>query len=276
MSRFAFVYPLAGAAVGVTLLAAGCPQQGSILGGGLTGTTLSGFDQDAIAAGLQSIESATSSINTTQYVTEQEQSTARDTNCPTVDLAASTTGGFNLSVGVDFGTEECTPPFGGEYCKGSASGTISALTSTLALNFEALQCDGKSLDGTVEFGYEQTADNVSVTGDWDITYAEGDSTVALNATGEATFTFVDLSTTFVSLNGVIDDNGKEYSCEWSNIVTSVFDNDNYIPQAGEMNISGNGIKTMTVRFNAGSPSTGDVEVSINGGAFFVYNLFEQE
>lgn len=275
MSRFSIEKQIACAAVGVALLAGGCPQQTAGIGGGLTGSTLSNSDQDAIAAAVAALESATNSINTSQDVVQLQEQTARETDCPTVEFSASNAGGLTAAVSVDFGTS-CTPSTGNSSCGGTASGSLSALTSTLSLNFESLTCDGKSLNGTVEFGFESAESAVTVTGDWDITFSEGESTVGLDATGEATFDIDDLSTTFVSVTGVIDDNGDEFACEWDNVVTSYFNNDNFIPQAGEINLSGNGIKSMTVRFNATSPSTGDVEVSINGGAFFVYNLFEQE
>jgi hypothetical protein len=266
---------LALTAVGVTMLAGGCPQQTAGLGGSLAGTTLTSSDQDAIAAAVAAFESATNTVNTTQNVAQEEEQTALDTGCPTVEFSASNTGGLNLAVSVDFG-DSCTPSTGFDTCGGTASGTLSALTQTLTLNFESLNCDSKSLNGVVEFGFATTESSVSVTGDWDIAYTEGESTVGLDATGEATFDFTQLSTTFVSLTGVIDDNGDQYACEASNVVTSYFNNDNFIPESGEIALSGNGIKNMTVIFDADSPSTGTVQVSINGGEPFTYNLFEQD
>jgi hypothetical protein len=275
MSRFGIEKQVAWAAAAAALFATGCPQQAPSIGGGLNSSVLATADEDAIAAALAALESATTSINTTQNVTQTDPQTSRVTDCPTVEFSAGNTSGLNVAVSVDFGTS-CTPSTGNSSCGGAASGSLSVLTSTLSLNFDSLTCDGKSLNGSVAFGFENAESSVTVTGDWDLTFSDGASTVGLDATGEATFDTNLLSTTFVSVTGVLDDNGDKYSSEWDGVVTSFFNNDNFIPQAGEISLSGNKIKDMTIRFNASSPSTGDVEVSINGGASFVYNLFTHE
>ena len=46
-----------------------------------------------------------------------------------------------------------------------------------------------------------------------------------------------------------------------------------IPFSGETTVSGDGIRTMIVRFNENSPSTGVVEVSIDGSPFVEVPLY---
>ena len=50
--------------------------------------------------------------------------------------------------------------------------------------------------------------------------------------------------------------------------------ESYIPYAGTMTLTGTDIRSYTVRFSTDSPTTGVVEVSINGSPYFEVDLDE--
>jgi len=58
------------------------------------------------------------------------------------------------------------------------------------------------------------------------------------------------------------------------LVVSLVQNESLIPTGGIVTILNDDTRTIIVRFNENSPTTGEVEISINGSDFFAVNLEE--
>src|SRR5262249_54777626 len=125
------------------------------------------------------------------------------------------------------------------------------------------------------FDFVQSQSNeATFTGNWNLSYADGGSTIGTDGAGTATHDPVAETTTIETFAGSLTDGGKSYGCTMTDLVTSYASNSNFVPQSGTVKLTGGNIDSVTVQFQATSPATGDVLVSIDGGAFFSYNLFE--
>ncbi len=271
-----------GAAAALSLLLLGCPADttndtGNTGGTGSTDTsdTLNETQTEALTAALDSVESLTTSVGTTQGATQGEDSQASlsTTNtCPAVSFQAATAAVVDASLTLDFG-DGCNALGSDDYfCSGQASGEFS---STLAVEFTALSCNNNSLDGTVDFSFDRDGDDVNFSGGWDLVATQGDATLRTEGEGDATYVAEDAATTINVFTGSIrTHDGETYGFDLATIATSYATYGNFIPFDGELTLSGATIESFTVRFDANSPTTGDVQVSVNGGDFVDYNLFE--
>lgn len=258
--------------LGLVCLVAGCPQQQVDSSAG--SDQLTADQAAAIDAAIGSIESLTGSLNTTQDATGGESQASRTTSaCPEASFSADTSNGLALAVSLDFG-DGCDVVGSTDYsCSGSISGTYSQSAQTFDAQFGALTCNGYTLEGSLSFQYEITTTTIGVTGAWDIRYADGSSSVETAGTGAASYDSNSAATTFSTFEGDVTSDGQTYGLDLLNIVTSITNNGNFIPQAGAMTLSGQTFDSVRITFNSTSPSTGEVEVSINDGPSFAYNLF---
>lgn len=259
---------------GVVCLLAGCPQQQT---GSSTGTQqVSGGQAAAIEAAIQSIESLTGSLNTTQNATGGDAQASRTSStCPEASFSADTTDGLSLAVALDFG-DGCDVLGSTAYsCSGSVSGSFSQSASTIDAQFGALTCNGYALEGSLSFTYDVTPTTISALGAWDITYSDAASSVSTTGSGQASYDSTSAATTFASFEGDVTADDETYGVTLVNVTTSLANNGNFIPQGGTMTLTGQTFDSIAVTFTATSPSTGDVTVSINGGPSFGYNLFDE-
>jgi hypothetical protein len=265
-------------AVGFALLA-GCPQNATNTGGtSSSGDSLSTTEQDAISAALASVESLVTSVDTTQTAAGGDSAAARTAtdNCPLATFSASNEGGLSLAVGLDFG-DGCNVLGSDDYfCSGSASGEFSAANGALVLTFESLNCGSKSLVGDVAFTFTSSDALVTLSGQWNVNYSDSTQTVGTIGDGEATFDGDTKSTTVTTFSGSVNFGTQTSECEMTGLVTSLANNGNFVPSAGTLALSGPTVDDVVVTFDANSPSTGDVQVSINGKPSFTYNLFDGE
>ncbi len=274
------------ACVSLLSLLVGCPQ-GSTAGiwnNGSGGGTddddaqLSNDETAAINAALDSVESLTTSVGTTQGATEGEDSQAslNTTNtCPAVSFQASTQASIDSTLSLDFG-DGCNALGSDDYfCSGSATGNFSATNSTIAVEFDALTCNNKSLNGSIDLSFDRMSSDVNVTGDWDLVFTVDAETLRTEGTGDATYFGEDAVTTFDAFDGSVrTHDGETYGFDLETVSTSYATYGNFIPFGGEMTLSGESIGSLTIRFDTSSPTTGDVQVSINGGSYLDYNLFD--
>lgn len=258
----------------VALASFGCePATDGTLGGSNTGI-VSG-DSAAIDSALAAISSTATSVDTSQNAFSNSTQTGRAANsaCPEITFSGGNTNGLSLSVALDFGSG-CAVDGIDLFCSGSAAGAISTADGTLSLSFDALSCDERSLSGDVTYSFQVTSENVSTTGNWDLSFTDHGKTVAVTSTGNASHNRTTHVTTFAIVDGTATADGDTYDFNWKNVATSFFNNGNFVPQAGQITVTNDRGRTLAVKFDANSPSTGDVLVSVNGGEFVTYNIFE--
>lgn len=279
MRRLTTVYGALGALLSLALLMGqGCP--------GITpppsAEDLSAAERAAIdtlveAAGALTSASSTSQSASDVSVQNAQVSPASSTggSCPAVTGSASIENGLFFSVTIDFGD----PPGcsilgqGGYLCSGNATGSYSSGDGQLDLVFNTVSCNGNSLDGSAALTYAIADLTLALTGDFDLTWVSGDDAVTAAGEGTCYYNRDTATTTIVAFDGTISDGESDWSAALYDLVVSYQNNPTLIPSAGEATVSGSEIRTLTIRFNAGSPSTGEVSVSIAGGPFFTVNLF---
>lgn len=271
MRNFIFVALLSTAAI----YAIGCPAASET--GGTTTTSLESADSETIAAVLAAVSSTATSMDTSQSALTDSAQTGRTANsaCPEITFAASNNSGVSLSVALDFGAG-CSVDAIDLFCAGSATGALSTADGSFQLSFDGLSCDDRALDGSVNYTFEITESSVTTAGTWDLSYTDAGGSVEVTSTGNASHDRTAHATTFSLVDGSVVADGKTYDFNWTNVTTSYFANGNFVPQAGQIIVTNENNRSLTVKFDANSPSTGNVLVSINGGAFFTYNLFDQE
>lgn len=256
------------------VLPAGCPQQAT--NNSNSSTQVSASEAAAIGAAINSIESLTGSLNTTQDAAGGDSQSARTTSaCPEATFTASNTDGLALNATLDFG-DGCDVLGSPDYsCSGSVAGTFTQSTNSLFAQFGALTCNGHTIEGTLTVGFNATTDSIGFTGDWNIIYGDADGDVTTIGNGDATYDRTAATTTFSTFEGEITTGGATYGVGATNVVTSLSNNGNFVPQAGAVTLTGPTFDSVVVHFDSTSPATGAVQVSVNGGDFFSYNLFEQ-
>jgi hypothetical protein len=281
MRRVANVRTAVMFACGSVLWLGGCP----VRTGDSQSTELTGTEQDGVAAAAKASESLAQAINTAKNTAEtgENQSACHVPtptssqeltfgSCPEVTMAVAQEEP-NFSVTLDFGDDGCNPGGLSELtCAGSATGTYDQQAGTLAVSFDGVNCNDTSLDGDIDVSFDIDGYTVSLDGDWDLTYVEGDDTVLTDGGGEGSYDATTKVTTISSFEGTVSDGTNSWNATLSNIQISYATYENLIPFAGEATISDSGGRTITVRFDADSPATGVVEVSVNGSPFFEVDL----
>jgi len=206
-------------------------------------------------------------------IPEEEPDTNVMGTCPVVTTTALEEGlGRILTIG--FGASPCPPEvFPGLSCSGSATGALNRADRTVALNFNSLSCDSTTLNGLVQAIYDFSPSGVNLNGSFNLTWlSEGRTFTITGNTSLIGHDRVTHATTIGSLNALVSEGDATYTVSLADVVVSYQNNANLIPSAGVIVISGPNIRTLTIRFNAESPVTGEAEVRIGGGPFFTVNL----
>jgi hypothetical protein len=269
------------------ILIGGCPQSGNSGASGGTNTTsntLTSGEQQSVEAGLNATASLAGATNTTQSTAGDDAQSSLDTpglqsfgTCPEVTLTPAT-GEQDAKVfvaSVDFG-DGCYP--GGEagqdkyFVSGSAEGSFDQATQTVAMQFNSLSVNGATLDGTCDVALAWASDGLVLDGAWNLNYTAGEIAYSTNGDGTAKYDPSTQATTISTFTGSIEDGTETYAAELSNVMTSYNTYGNIIPSSGAMTLSGPEIRSLEIRFNAESPTTYVVEVSINGGEFFEWEI----
>ncbi len=192
--------------------------------------------------------------------------------CPEVTFD-STLGNAALDVLIDFGsgcTLSASPAFA---CSGSAEGRLDAVGRTIDLTFNSIGCtDDRSLSGEVSMVYDTTSFEVSLDGQWDLTYTVKDSTLQSTGDGSVVYDADEQVTTITQYQGHASQNGNQWDVTIDSLKISFIHYGSFMPFAGTITVTGSAVRNLTIRCNADSPSTGDVEISINGSDFFTVNL----
>jgi hypothetical protein len=283
MRRVANVWTAAVFACALVAWLAGCPQ----MTGNGDRTELTDNEKEAVAATAKSSESLAQAIGTAKNTadTGENQSACHVPlpvgpqeltfgTCPVVTLAAAEEP-LSFSVTLDFGEGGCNPASEADFtCAGSATGTYDQQASTLTVSFDEVSCNETSLDGDIDVSFDIEGYTVQLNGEWALTYQDGDDTINTDGDGDGSYDATTGVTTISSFMGTVSDGTNSWDATLSNIEISYATYESLIPYAGEATIAGADARTLTVRFSTDSPTTGVVEVSVEGSPFFEVILFE--
>lgn len=273
--RVSIVFLAALASVG-SLVPAGCTGPAAT---SYTVHDLSTAEKASVQAALRSfisVQQATTACRGVSLVDSPQEGQLDPTavlsftvgTCPIVEFEQSGGNPANVTVTADFG-DGCNPAGAAEFtCSGSTTGTLNVSTSTFSMTFDALLCNGRALAGTVDAGYSADQGVVQIDGDWDLTYTEASRQTATQGAGQALYSDAQRETTVPAFEGTLQESAESYALTMSDVALSYQNNAILIPYAGEIAVSGSSIRSLTVRFDADSPTTGYVEVSIDGSPFF--------
>ena len=268
------------------VMVGGCPQDGTDNTGGTDNTSLTAAEKDALVTGSQSCQSLGNAAGVTKSSAQDDNSsfdvpsipnnatTYTFGNCPEVTMSVDNLSSLTFELDVDFGNG-CSPYVTQEDydCTGSASGTFSQAAKNINLTFNEISCGYATLDGGVDVNYDVSGQVITLDGAWDLDYEDDIGPIQTDGEGTASYDAENLITTFSIFNGTITDTQVTWTMGLSGIKMSYPTYGNYIPYAGEATVSGTEIRTFKVKFDEDSPTTGIVQVSIAGGAYFDVDLY---
>lgn len=268
----------------------GCPAASTPTDDGTNGQEqLTGAEQQTLGNASGATVSLCGATTTAQGAVNDESeqagldlpiTTSRDFGtCPHVSLEASALGSGGegaWAFSVDFGTG-CQPPGFDELTfAGSASGSMSALEQSFSLQFDDLTMGDDSLTGQADLAYQRSDGQLSFTGTWGLTYtsAADDFQAHTDGTGTVQYSPQDGVTTIATFTGNVSDDDVDASVTMTDVQVSYAQYGSFIPYAGTMTIAGNDIRPLTITFDENSPTTGQVQVSIDGGPSIYIDISE--
>jgi len=237
---------------------------------------------DEIETAAQSAASLAQAGGTTQNISGGGSDSAGLTvfnagttgTCPEVEISLSNISGLEFSVSLDFGDGCAVLGSDDHVCSGSAAGSISQLNQSVEMSFDELQCTGGSLNGEVAATFDITAEEVELDGEWNLSASQDSASWTTDGDGTVVYDRAGGFTTITSFTGSIGNGATSWSATFTDVVISYQNNANLIPNAGTIVISGSDIPEITLQFDSDSPSTGEVEVSINGSPAVTVDLDE--
>ena len=240
---------------------------------------LTDAEKSAIQASAKSASAMSQAVGTTQSavtadLTGTGKAAARAVTvgtCPQVTTTVTNLVTLTFDASIDFG-ESCTP-VGTEdlTCSGSASGSFSQAAKSINMTFNDISCTDETLGGSVDLTYGVSLTAVTLTGDWDVTWTTGDEVFTVDGTGTCGYDLSGSVTSVSSYDGTSSGPDGSWATTMTDILIS-YTKGSYIPYSGTMTVSGSDIRTMTVRFNEDSPTTGKVEVKVGPSPFVTVDL----
>lgn len=252
-------------------------------GSGGTSSLLSSKEADAVAGALVALEAMTQSVETSESVSDagsldtsspqrQPVTVGEFTfgDCPSVTLALDSTTTGTLSV--DF-IDNCKVLGSDEFeCSGAATGEIDRAAKTMTLVFDDVKCNNRKLNGSIDVIYELHTDYVVFDGAWDLRHNSSGDIVETSGEGTATYDRDNNTTTLDGFLATVTGELGDFDLEINDLEVSFLNNGNYIPSKGTIILTNDEVGEITITFDADSPSTGEVSVSIDGGTSFTVNL----
>jgi len=280
-------------ALGMTAIFAGlggCPQSASTdTTGNTTGTTPSSIsdirtgERSAIQAALIAAQALSVTSSTTHSgASRGDTQSALDNGstpgvtvgtCPATTFAASGTTG-TLSMTLDFGTGCTSTKFdAAPECRGTISGTITPAQNTTSATFTDFSCGSDSVSGDVDLEYALSTGISVLDGTWKLTWLlGGKDSYGIDGNGEVQFDATDGTIIVPSVAATVMQGGDEWNVSVVEAAMSYPMYENFVPYAGSVEVYGTDIRGVIVKFDASSPTTGIVQVSIGGSPFFEVNL----
>lgn len=191
--------------------------------------------------------------------------------CPVVSFTATQGDALTLGLSIDFGTG-CTPTGSTAVCSGEAAGTYTLVSNTIDASFANLGCDGNTLTGDAVVTASVDSSGVELNGSWTLGFNHDNVENTTGGYGTSIYDAQNARTSIPTFIGTLTEGAETYSATLSDVELSYDTYGNFIPYAGEGTVSNADLRSITVRFNENSPSTGDVEISVDGSPFFDANL----
>lgn len=253
-----------------------CP----LFSGGSSQPTLTEDERSALESSLASARSLSQGIAVVQAPATDDASglvagSVTVGTCPaiTTELAPDSEEGVAASLTIDFGATPCEPSvLPGLFCSGSAEGTFNSVQRSIVVTYDSLTCGDDSLNGTTEITYLPTLVGFNLVGSFDLNWTNSSGSVATDGQGNYAYNRSTKTSSIGSFSGSITDASGEYTAMFTDVVISYPNNANLIPSGGVITLTGPDIRKLTVRFDADSPTTGEVDVSVSDGAFHTVDL----
>jgi len=269
----------------VTLLG-GCPQAPVPTSGPTDAarvTDLTAGETASVAAAVRAAESLSQTAGTALAIARADEFPLGQAkafaakpmtfgSCPAVTLTMGEQDPLVYDLTLDFGTG-CAPFASSDYtCSGTAAGLLNPDTKRVTLQFADLTCNDKTLAGSVGVTYERTDGGIGLTGTWNVSYTDGTGSLGVTGNGTLSYDPAATATTVSSFAGTISAAGQTWTAAMSDVLVSFRTDGSLIPSAGEITLTGESIRSITIRFDPASPTTGIVRVSLNDGPFFKATL----
>ena len=269
----------------VTLLG-GCPQAPVPTSGPTDAarvTDLTAGETAAVAAAARAAESLSQTAGTAQAIARADELPLGQAkafaakpmtfgSCPAVTLTMSEQDPLVYDLTLDFGTG-CAPFANPGYtCSGTATGSLDPDAKRVTLQFADLTCNGKTLTGSVGVTYERADGGIGLTGTWNVSYTDGTGSLGVTGNGSVSYDPAATAATVSSFAGTISADGESWNAAMSDLLISFRTGESLIPSAGEITLTGESIRSITIRFDPASPSTGIIRASLDDGPFFKATL----
>ncbi len=284
MTRFArLLWIVPALALGALALTVGCPNPTPTPTDdtqALSNTERTGADEAVDAAGAVVLAAgAVQGIaqGTVPPSTGQTNNGLQFGECPVNTLTLGGNGQVSFSMTSDFGSTGCDPQGDGSFtCAGVISGTYAPSTDskTVTLTFDGLTCANRSVTGTAQLVFAISGNTISADGDLDVTATRDGDKADVNGEVMTTYDLSTGDTTIDSFIGTVGEGGETRDCTMTDCLINFRTNGNFIPESGTMIVTGDSGRQITIVFDADSPATGNVTVSIDGGPSFVVNVNE--
>jgi hypothetical protein len=179
---------------------------------------------------------------------------------------------FIFSLDIDYGNG-CTPLWDPDAtCSGRAVGTLSLFEQRAETNFEAFSCGESSINGDAAVNYDWTGTAWSSKGNWNLQFTDENGNSSTTGVGTTEYDLVNELVTVVFFDGSVTDDDENWNVTLEDVVVSSTNCGCKIPEQGTVTLSGSEIRTLIIRFNADTPNTGEIEVSIDGEPFFTVTI----
>ncbi len=269
----------------VTLLA-GCPQAPVPTSGPADAarvTDLTAGEKAALATAARAAESLSQTAGTAQAIARADELPLRQAkafaakpmtfgSCPAVTLTMGEQDPLVYDLTLDFGTG-CAPFASSDYtCSGTVAGSLDPDAKRVTLQFADLTCNDKTLAGSVGVIYERADAGIGLTGTWNVSYSDGAGSLGVTGNGTVSYDPAATAATVSSFAGTIHGGAETWIAAMSDVLVSFRTAGSLIPSAGEITLTGENIRSITIRFDPASPTTGIVRVSLDSGPFFKATL----
>jgi hypothetical protein len=105
-----------------------------------------------------------------------------------------------------------------------------------------------------------------------LSYGNGGGAFGVTGNGTVSYHPAATAATVSSFTGTISAADESWTAAMSDLLVSFRTGDGLIPSAGEITVTGEDIRSITIRFDPDSPTTGIVRISLDGGPFFKATL----
>lgn len=192
--------------------------------------------------------------------------------CP--EVTASRTGDTAAEFDVTISFGDGCEAFGATdfVCSGSAAGAFDTVRKSISLNFDELSCQDITVNGTVSASYEASQVEFAITGQWDLTRTNGDGSLAVVGVGTAVYSRVESTARVATFGASVTTGDDSWRISVTDVAMSAAQFGNLIPFSGTIDLTGDTIPSMMLRFDTDSPTTGVIQVSIAGGPYFTVDI----